>query len=177
MNKTSDSSLSTQQLELASTMGQESLLQQNLSQEVLGQKCTKCGVWKEMDEYCFSGFTNKNGERQRFKACSKCQAIAAAAKRQAFFTKYGVKRSHKQNRVATSPGDIIYKEQIGTPCHCCGVIMTRPHFDHCHETNQYRGWLCSNCNVGIGKLGDNIEGLLRAVDYLKRANQLNEATD
>lgn len=43
------------------------------------------------------------------------------------------------------------------------------HLDHCHETNRFRGWLCSNCNHGLGKLGDNIEGLQRAIEYLKRS--------
>jgi hypothetical protein len=39
--------------------------------------------------------------------------------------------------------------------------------DHCHETNEVRGILCSGCNTGLGHLGDNIDGLLRAVAYLK----------
>ena len=40
--------------------------------------------------------------------------------------------------------------------------------DHCHETNQFRGWICRNCNTGIGNLGDNVEGLENAIRYLKR---------
>ena len=39
--------------------------------------------------------------------------------------------------------------------------------DHDHETDEFRGWLCSPCNHGIGKIGDNIEGLERAILYLK----------
>jgi Recombination endonuclease VII len=31
-----------------------------------------------------------------------------------------------------------------------------------------RGVLCSNCNRGVGLLGDDIEGVRRALDYLKR---------
>jgi Recombination endonuclease VII len=31
-----------------------------------------------------------------------------------------------------------------------------------------RGVLCPNCNRGIGLLGDDIEGIRRALDYLKR---------
>jgi hypothetical protein len=30
--------------------------------------------------------------------------------------------------------------------------------------------LCSECNTGIGKLGDNILGLERALSYLRSAN-------
>lgn len=39
--------------------------------------------------------------------------------------------------------------------------------DHCHKTNQIRGLLCSECNRGLGKLGDTIEGLQKAINYLK----------
>ncbi len=41
--------------------------------------------------------------------------------------------------------------------------------DHDHETGKFRGWLCSQCNTGMGKLGDNIEGLKKALAYLERA--------
>jgi len=46
-------------------------------------------------------------------------------------------------------------------------IRRRMNIDHCHETNEVRGILCSGCNTGLGHLGDNIDGLLRAVAYLK----------
>lgn len=39
--------------------------------------------------------------------------------------------------------------------------------DHCHKTEQVRGLLCGNCNVGIGKLKDDINLLETAVNYLK----------
>ena len=40
--------------------------------------------------------------------------------------------------------------------------------DHCHETNKVRGLLCNSCNSSLGKFGDNIEMLQRAIDYLSR---------
>lgn len=43
------------------------------------------------------------------------------------------------------------------------------HLDHDHKTGAFRGWLCHSCNAGIGQLGDTIEGLERAVAYLRRA--------
>lgn len=39
--------------------------------------------------------------------------------------------------------------------------------DHCHATNKIRGLLCSKCNVAIGTLGDNSEGIYKAFIYLK----------
>jgi hypothetical protein len=46
-------------------------------------------------------------------------------------------------------------------------IRRRMNIDHDHETNKVRGILCTGCNTGIGHLGDNIEGLQRALYYLE----------
>ena len=45
--------------------------------------------------------------------------------------------------------------------------------DHCHETNQIRGLLCTNCNRGLGKFNDNIESLQAAINYLKQFSKGN----
>ena len=45
--------------------------------------------------------------------------------------------------------------------------------DHCHETGQIRGLLCKDCNSALGILGDNLAGLMKAVEYLST----NETTD
>jgi len=42
------------------------------------------------------------------------------------------------------------------------------HLDHDHDTKKFRGWLCMKCNQGIGLLGDDAEGLRRALAYLAR---------
>lgn len=42
------------------------------------------------------------------------------------------------------------------------------HVDHCHQTMRVRGLLCGSCNGAIGRLGDNAEGLRRALAYLER---------
>lgn len=39
--------------------------------------------------------------------------------------------------------------------------------DHCHKTGLVRGVICKRCNTGLGHLGDNIEGLTKALQYLK----------
>ena len=55
-------------------------------------------------------------------------------------------------------------------CECCGRPDRKAlSLDHCHVTGAFRGWLCTKCNLGIGKLGDTIEALSRALAYLKRA--------
>lgn len=56
-------------------------------------------------------------------------------------------------------------------CQCCGDKVHTFYFDHCHDTGIFRGWLCRSCNVGLGFLGDNIEGLEKAITYLRKANE------
>ena len=38
--------------------------------------------------------------------------------------------------------------------------------DHCHKSGVFRGFLCTPCNTGIALLGDNKEGVERALRYL-----------
>lgn len=58
-------------------------------------------------------------------------------------------------------------------CECCSRPPGKKSLslDHDHITGAFRGWLCTRCNTAIGKLGDNIDGVQMAIDYLKRAKQ------
>jgi len=59
---------------------------------------------------------------------------------------------------------------IGTPCENCNKSTEKLIFDHDHDTNEFRGWLCYQCNTAIGNLGDSLEGLKRAIRYLEKNN-------
>ena len=57
-------------------------------------------------------------------------------------------------------------------CECCGNKSHKTLvLDHCHETNQFRGWICEACNTGIGKLGDDFTGVWLAAMYLSRFDE------
>ena len=43
--------------------------------------------------------------------------------------------------------------------------------DHNHKTYKFRGWLCNNCNSGMGRFGDEIENLEQAIKYLRNTNE------
>jgi hypothetical protein len=54
-------------------------------------------------------------------------------------------------------------------CECCGTLYAKTlHLDHCHVSGIFRGWACGSCNRGIGLLGDDIAGVMKAVRYLER---------
>jgi hypothetical protein len=64
-------------------------------------------------------------------------------------------------------------ELQGNKCACCGRSEPggRGGFavDHDHATGLIRGLLCNSCNLGIGHLGDSVEGVLNAYNYMRRA--------
>lgn len=57
-----------------------------------------------------------------------------------------------------------------THCELCGEPfgMSRSRLDHCHDSNLFRGWLCSRCNTGLGSFGDTADGIRAALRYLER---------
>lgn len=74
--------------------------------------------------------------------------------------------------------DVMLAAQEGK-CACCGTDdpgrrSKNLYIDHCHTTDNIRGLLCHRCNMGIGKLGDNLEGVTKALEYLQRASGLPE---
>ena len=54
-------------------------------------------------------------------------------------------------------------------CAICGTTKQIV-LDHCHDTNEIQRlyWLCRMHNAAIGQLGDDLEGVMRAVDYLNK---------
>ena len=71
--------------------------------------------------------------------------------------------------ISKSEWNALFESQ-GRACAIC--VKTEPigHWstDHCHTTGKVRGILCSNCNSGIGQLGDDINRLKAAINYLEK---------
>ena len=68
----------------------------------------------------------------------------------------------------------LLKEQNGK-CACCGIDEStqqrRFSVDHVHGTGEVRGLLCTNCNTSIGKLGDDLKGIVNAMNYILRTRK------
>ena len=70
--------------------------------------------------------------------------------------------------------DVLAREEgRGSLCEICR-IRPADRYDHNHETNEFRGWLCNGCNSGLGQFGDNPEVLKRAYFYLKKRGHYGE---
>lgn len=64
-------------------------------------------------------------------------------------------------------------ELCNQPCQQNKVLC----IDHCHTTGQFRGWLCSKCNRGVGLLGDDLASIQRAAAYLQRNGEVDHRAD
>lgn len=53
--------------------------------------------------------------------------------------------------------------------HACALCGERDDIcvDHCHKTGKVRGILCRKHNAALGILGDNVDGVQRALEYLR----------
>ena len=64
-------------------------------------------------------------------------------------------------------------------CAICGKHQSeldkRLYVDHDHETSAVRGLLCQKCNTALGMLGDNLDLLWSAIEYLEGTIVLVEA--
>lgn len=81
---------------------------------------------------------------------------------------YGARR--RRVRLASAAG-----RPPGDACEVCSIsfategVWTRmPVFDHDHATGKFRGWICNECNKGLGSFKDSPETLRAAIDYLNR---------
>ncbi len=57
-------------------------------------------------------------------------------------------------------------------CEICGVpekdLKQKLCFDHCHNTGEFRGWICVRCNFMIGYAKDKVKILQSAIKYLEK---------
>jgi hypothetical protein len=109
------------------------------------KKCSKCNQTKPLSEFRQDKQgRNTNSSIYYRPECKECE------KR--------LREQYNKAKKNASPQPLI--------CECCGA-KAKLVVDHCHKTGKFRGWLCQRCNQGIGKLGDDLNGVKKAYKYLK----------
>jgi hypothetical protein len=71
----------------------------------------------------------------------------------------------KRERLAGRP-----KPETCEVCGRGGEIV----FDHDHNSNKFRGWLCGRCNTALGMVNDDIVVLEKLIVYLKAHQDAEE---
>lgn len=126
--------------------------------------CSKCGEEKPLSSY-----TKAPNYKDGYKGqCKSCRRDYYYENKQRILTQ-------QREKVTGWTGEQFeeaWVKQRGR-CAVCEVPMAKSGnkhnsvtADHCHNTGDTRGLLCSSCNVGLGKFFDDTESLYKAIDYL-----------
>ena len=130
----------------------------NLIENKSPKTCKPCDITKAYTEFAKNQASIK-GEVLRRPVCKKC---------------YSKKKpiNSKERRIYESnhPGPKIGEKFT---CPICQKNIIRKfsndvNLDHSHIDGKIRGWLCSSCNTSIGKFGEDVETLKRAIKWLKK---------
>jgi hypothetical protein len=75
------------------------------------------------------------------------------------------------------------EEAAGRPCpNLCEICGGPPregyrlHFDHDHETDEFRGWICFTCNTALGLVKDDPAHLEALAYYLRCSSRYERKT-
>ena len=131
--------------------------------------CNRCENEKPLEDFyrhkkCTGGYMHQ---------CKECMKAHANSRRQSPEAKELARDNFLRRTygITAEDYDVMYADQDGS-CAICKthqLELDRTLFvDHCHETGNVRGLLCSQCNSGLGMFKDNTQALLDAVEYLEK---------
>jgi hypothetical protein len=125
------------------------------------RKCNECGVEAHTEEELEMFSKNSQSKYGRANICKVCQNKKWTDRSKEWKAKHRYK-----NRYNITLEE--YNKRMATSDHCqiCGSKDNLV-YDHCHDTMEFRGVLCRQCNRGLGFLGDTKEAIEKALEYLK----------
>lgn len=155
-----------------------------------GRVCSACNVFKPRAEFYETNYIRRDGSRPLQPLCIECTSernkvayrrdpeaqlarVRAWTERQMAEDPEGYRRRLRENRLRREYGlsvedwDRLHDEQLGRCAICLTpLVEVRPAVDHCHTCDAVRGILCDPCNMALGLLGDDVERILRAAEYV-----------
>lgn len=140
--------------------------------------CRVCGLVKKGTEF-WNEKKAKDGKQNSCRDCNKVQVARwkkdnpekrRAIKHRRKEASKWEDRKHKYG-ITRAEWEAMEMAQGGV----CAICGRKPGArglatDHDHDTGVVRGLLCIRCNAALGSFGDSIEGLQRAIAYLRRAD-------
>ncbi len=146
------------------------------------KRCPGCKQEFSLDAFC-KNRSKKDGLGIHCKKCKKQYARkhyvkyrdkVLRRKREYCKTKWGeevIRRSRFKcvYGLTLKQHEQLYLDQNGR-CGLCSesVAYDKTYTDHDHKTGKVRALLCIRCNTGLGMFKDTVEGLQRAINYLRR---------
>jgi hypothetical protein len=123
--------------------------------EVIYQETKVCSKCKQtLSTHMFGKASGGNYLRGECRACSKEVTIA---REKAKLTAPKIPNNYQCPVCQRTEEQVKHRGGKKSGTWCC---------DHSHTTGLFRGWLCHDCNRGIGNLGDDINRLKRAMEYV-----------
>lgn len=141
---------------------------------VISRTCKGCGEHKDIGE-----FYKANSPKHRRRKCKTCveeMRVANLSLKPDGWEEHK-RKSHLRKKYGITL-ETFYEllEAQGELCRICSRLMdsttrknvpNKVQVDHDHATGEVRGLLCFSCNTGLGKFGDSVELLQKAIHYLE----------
>ena len=156
----------------------------HISERYVSGQCVECVVLRsikrrtekpEQVKAAIDNWNKKNAERVK----ETSRAYTEKHKEERNKTSKAWRESNpERNRYLTRKARGLPDPEYPTPdskiCERCNKLESKMvngepqalSLDHDHTTNKFRGWICDNCNTGMGKLGDTSKDCFEAACYI-----------
>lgn len=130
--------------------------------------CKDCGTKCTLISLLPMWFVKDTGSKYGYR--NLC--ISCAVKRNEQHPKTKDWKTDHQTKKRYGVDVVTYKQRMSerTSCEICGKTKELC-YDHDHNTMKFRGVLCRGCNRSLGQLGDSLEGIMKVVKYLEKADK------
>jgi hypothetical protein len=107
--------------------------------------CNKCSKEKDLNLFHIP-YYKSDGSPSHSHTCKEC-------------------KRHFSNTVSSLKK--IHPKPKDSKCECCEDFTLKLVLDHDHKTDEFRGWICNNCNQALGKLKEDPVTVMKAAEYLR----------